>query len=271
MGARAAPEGPALDGPLDARRRVGDRPPMRDPVAEHLVVTRRDGFAVLTLDRPAKRNALTFAMRRGIAAALASVAADDALACLVLTGRTPDFCAGMDVSRFGGDAANRREIVDSTTVLFEALGAFPKPLVAAVEGRALGGGLGLVLACDVRIAGRGAIFAMPEVKFGAAGGFAALRAAVGDGPARELALAARSFGAEEAFRLGMLAEVVDDGAAQARAEAIAADLAALPRRGLLLQTEIVRATAGKPLAEGLAYEHAVFRRVVLGADDDESR
>jgi enoyl-CoA hydratase len=169
----------------------------------------------------------------------------------------------MDVSRFGGDDANRREIVDSTTVLFDTLGAFPKPLVAAVEGRALGGGLGVLLACDVRVAAASAVFGMPEVKFGAAGGYAALRAAVGDGPARELALTARSFGAEEAHRLGMLAEVVAEGAALPRAEAIAADLAALPRRGLLLQTDIIRATAGKPLAEGLAYEHAVFRRVVL--------
>lgn len=230
---------------------------------EHLELTRRDGYALLTLARPAKRNALTFGMRRGIAAALATVAADDALACLVLTGAAPDFCAGMDVSRFGGDASNRREIVDSTTVLFDALGAFPKPIVAAIEGRALGGGLGLLLACDVRIAGRGALFGMPEVKFGAAGGYAALRAAVGDGVARALALTARSFDAAEAHRLGMLAELVDDGAALTRAEAVAAELAALPRRGLLLQTDIIRQTAGQSLADGLAYEHAVFRRVVL--------
>ncbi len=229
-----------------------------------IAVARRDGFAVVTLARPEKRNALSFAMRRGVAEVLAALAADEAVACVVLTGAPPDFCAGMDIGRFGGDAANRREIVESSTVLFAALGAFPKPLLAAVEGRALGGGLGVVLACDVRIAGRGAVFGMPEVKFGAAGGFAALRAAVGDGPARELALTARSFGAEEAHRLGMLAEVVDPGTALVRAEVVAAELARLPRRGLLLQTEIIRATAGRPLAEGLAYEHDVFRRVVLG-------
>ena len=229
-----------------------------------LALTRRDGYAIVTLDRPAKRNALTFAMRRGVADVLGTLAADDAVACVILAGAPPDFCAGMDVTRFGGDDATRREIVESSTALFAALGAFPKPLVAAVEGRALGGGLGLVLACDVRIAGRGAVFGMPEVKFGAAGGFAALRAAVGDGPARELALTGRSFGADEAERLGMLAAVVDDGTTLARAETVASELARLPRRGLLLQTEIVRATAGKPLAEGLAYEDRVFRRVVLG-------
>src|SRR4029453_18510821 len=97
---------------------------------------------------------LTFAMRRGIAKMLTDVAADDAIACVVLTGAAPDFCAGMDVTRFGGDDANRREIVESSTTLFAALAAFPKPLIAAVEGRALGGGLGLVLASDIRIAGR---------------------------------------------------------------------------------------------------------------------
>ncbi|TMA79748.1 MAG: enoyl-CoA hydratase/isomerase family protein [Deltaproteobacteria bacterium] len=230
---------------------------------EHLILERADGFAVLTLNRPAKRNALTFAMRRALTAALATLAAADDVACVVLTGAAPDFCAGMDFTAFGGDAANRREIVESSTALFAALGSFPKPLVAAVEGRALGGGLGLVLACDVRIAAQSAVFGVPEVRFGAAGGFAALRAAVGDGPARELALTARSFAADESYRLGMLAEVVDDGAALARARAVARDLVALPRRGLMLQTEIIRATAGKSLADGIAYEAEVFRREVL--------
>ena len=230
---------------------------------EHLILERADGFAVLTLNRPAKRNALTFAMRRALTAALATLAAADDVACVVLTGAAPDFCAGMDFTAFGGDAANRREIVESSTALFAALGSFPKPLVAAVEGRALGGGLGLVLACDVRIAAQSAFFGVPEVRFGAAGGFAALRAAVGDGPARELALTARSFAADESYRLGMLAEVVDDGAALARARAVARDLVALPRRGLMLQTEIIRATAGKSLADGIAYEAEVFRREVL--------
>jgi len=230
---------------------------------EHLILERADGFAVLTLNRPAKRNALTFAMRRALTAALATLAAADDVVCVVLTGAAPDFCAGMDFTAFGGDAANRREIVESSTALFAALGSFPKPLVAAVEGRALGGGLGLVLACDVRIAAQSAVFGVPEVRFGAAGGFAALRAAVGDGPARELALTARSFAADESYRLGMLAEVVDDGAALARARAVARDLVALPRRGLMLQTEIIRATAGKSLADGIAYEAEVFRREVL--------
>jgi enoyl-CoA hydratase/carnithine racemase len=77
-----------------------------------------DGYAILTLERGAKRNALTFAMRRGFADLLATIAADDALACAVIAGTPPDFCAGMDVNRFGGDAANRREIVESSTVLF---------------------------------------------------------------------------------------------------------------------------------------------------------
>jgi len=230
---------------------------------EHLILERADGFAVLTLNRPAKRNALTFAMRRALTAVLATLAAADDVACVVLTGAAPDFCAGMDFTAFGGDAANRREIVESSTALFAALGSFPKPLVAAVEGRALGGGLGLVLACDVRIAAQSAVFGVPEVRFGAAGGFAALRATVGDGPARELALTARSFAADESYRLGMLAEVVDDGAALARARAVARDLVALPRRGLMLQTEIIRATAGKSLADGIAYEAEVFRREVL--------
>jgi enoyl-CoA hydratase len=230
---------------------------------QHVTITATDGYALITLDRTAKRNALSIAMRRRLADALAALAEDSDVACLILTGAAPDFCAGMDLSAFGGDAANRREIVESSTALFTALATFPKPLVAAVEGRALGGGLGLVLACDIRLAGRGAVFGVPEVRFGAAGGFTSLRAAIGDGPARELALTARSFDADEAYRLGMLAEIVADGRTLERARAIAVQLVALPRRGVRLQTEIIRATAGRPLADGLAYEAMVFRREVV--------
>src|SRR5262249_29967565 len=80
---------------------------------DDVTMVRADGYVVVTLARPAKRNALTFAMRRRLAAVLAAVGDDAEVRCLVLTGAAPDFCAGMDVSVFGGDAANRREIVDS--------------------------------------------------------------------------------------------------------------------------------------------------------------
>src|SRR5512144_787900 len=82
--------------------------------APEFTLTRHESVAVLTLDRAAKRNALTFAMRRGLADALAGLVQEDGFACVVLTGNPPDFCAGMDVTAFGGDAANRREIVESS-------------------------------------------------------------------------------------------------------------------------------------------------------------
>jgi enoyl-CoA hydratase/carnithine racemase len=186
----------------------------------------RDGVAVLVLNRPYKRNALSIDMRFELADALAT-AADDAVACAILTGAGTAFCAGMDVTQFGGDRAHKEQLVESSERCFEAVATFPKPLIADVNGPAIAGGFALALLCDVRVARPGASFGFVSE----AGqryvppSYAAARAALGPALARELCLTGRMLDAREAVRLGVALE----GPASELAERIAAAPAALTR------------------------------------------
>src|SRR5689334_14490638 len=106
-----------------------------------------EGVARVTLDRPEKRNALSIELRVELAAALEAADAG----CLILTGAGPAFCAGMDVTQFGGDRAHKERLVETSERLFEILARLPVPVVAAVNGPAVAGGFALALLCDVRI------------------------------------------------------------------------------------------------------------------------
>src|SRR3954471_24008515 len=108
--------------------------------------------AILTLDRPEKRNALSIEMRYELAAVLAELSRDSSVHSLLVTGAGSAFCSGMDVSQFGGDFENRRRIVESSTAAFGGLGRFPLPVIAAVNGPAVAGGFALALLADIRIA-----------------------------------------------------------------------------------------------------------------------
>jgi enoyl-CoA hydratase/carnithine racemase len=122
-----------------------------------------EGVVLLTLDRREKRNALSLELRTELAAALEKAAAGDDTRCLVLTGAGTAFCAGMDVTQFGGDRAHKKQIVETSLRLFRALAELPLPIVAAVNGPALAGGFALALLCDVRVASTTATFGFPEI------------------------------------------------------------------------------------------------------------
>src|SRR3954452_3207443 len=111
-----------------------------------------DGVARGTLNRHERRNALSLDLREELAQVLEAQAADESVRCVVLTGAGSAFCAGMDVTQFGGDRANKERIVATSTRLFELVARYPLPLVAAVNGPAVAGGFALALLCDVRIA-----------------------------------------------------------------------------------------------------------------------
>src|SRR3954447_19042197 len=122
-----------------------------------------DGVARVTLNRPEKRNALSLQLREELADVLEAQAAADDVRCVLLTGGGSAFCAGMDVSQFGGDRANKERIVATSTRLFDIVARYPLPLVAGVNGPAVAGGFVLALLCDVRIAEPDATFGFPEI------------------------------------------------------------------------------------------------------------
>lgn len=174
-----------------------------------------EGIVALTLNRPQRRNALSLDLRAALAAALEAGAG-----AFLITGAGSAFCSGMDVTQFGGDAANRRRIVETSTRLFRALALCPAPVVAYVNGPALAGGFALALFCDIRIAAPQASFGFVEVARGIPASYAAARAALPEGVARDLCLTGRTIDAAEAQRLGVArAGTYDDALVAARAAA----------------------------------------------------
>ena len=207
-----------------------------------LLVERLDGgVALLTLNRPEKRNALSIEMRFELAKLLDELGRDESLGCLVVTGAGSAFCSGMDVTQFGGDIANRRRIVESSIASFGGLGRFPKPAVAAVNGPAIAGGFAISLLCDVRVASEGARFGFGELPRGVPPSYASARAALPAGVARELSLTGRVVHAGEALDLGIVSDVVEPAAllprAQDLARAAAGPTGALTKARILLERE----------------------------------
>ena len=173
---------------------------MSRDIATHLA---DDGVATLTLSRPERRNALSIKLRNEITEQLDGWATDPAVRAVVLTGEGSTFCAGFDLDEFA-QADLAPSIKDSSHRYHLAVWQFPKPLVAAVNGHAVAGGMDLCVLCDFRIASATALFGHPEIKFGAPPLFTPLQWIVGVGVARELCLTGRRFDAEDALRIGLV-------------------------------------------------------------------
>ncbi|MFL5418786.1 MAG: enoyl-CoA hydratase/isomerase family protein, partial [Myxococcales bacterium] len=205
-----------------------------------------------------KRNALSIELRTQFAEALRGAARDDAVRCTLVTGSGSAFCAGMDTSQFGAG----RPLVDSTEAFLGALLEHPKPLVAAVNGPALGGGFVLALLCDLRLASESARFGFPEVARGIPASYGAARAALPAAVATDLALTGRVVDAAEAMRLGIVSEVIPGPGFAAHAAQRAAELASLPASATATVTAWAR--ADRAGAEALlALEREAFRAAVL--------
>jgi 3-hydroxypropionyl-coenzyme A dehydratase len=171
-----------------------------------------------------------------LAEAFEGIGGDDGVACVVLTGAGTAFCSGMDVKQFGGDAENRRRLAESSFAAFNGVGRCPKPVIAAVNGPAIAGGFALALVCDMRVASESARFGFPELPAGIPPAYAAARAALDAGLARELCLTGRMLDAGEALARGVVNAVHPDAELLPRALELAASVAALPR-GAVLETK----------------------------------
>ncbi|MBL3668058.1 crotonase/enoyl-CoA hydratase family protein [Streptomyces sp. M2CJ-2] len=176
------------------------------------------GVAVVTLDRPDVRNAIDLATARQIAAALDEVDAREDVLAAVLTGSGPVFSAGMDLKAFS--ATGERPLVEGRGAFGICERATKKPLIAAVEGKALGGGMEIALACDLIVASEESWFGLPEVKRGlvaAAGGVLRLPRVVPPAVALEMVLTGEPVDAARAHALGLVNRVVAPGTARERA------------------------------------------------------
>ena len=232
-----------------------------------LSIERRDAVAVVTLRRPEKRNALSIELRREISDAFGRLSSDDHVGCVVLTGAGPAFCAGMDTDQFGGDLDHRRQLVETSTVAFEAIGECRRPIVAAINGPAIAGGFALALLCDLRIASPSAVFGYPELPRGIPPSYAAARAVLPATVAQDLCLTGRLVKAEEAQKLGIVREVAH-GDLLTRALELADRIAGLPRKAILetkRRTLLERRHLWGFLFED---EQRVFRRALIGPESE---
>lgn len=182
--------------------------------ADDVVLTEvRDGVLVVTLNRPDARNAVNRAVAESVAGAMDQLDQDDALAVGVITGAGKGFCAGMDLKAF---ASGEFPHVEGRGFAGIAQRGASKPLIAAVEGFALAGGLEVALACDLVVAGRSARLGIPEVTrglFAGAGALFKLPRRIGLGAATLLALTGQPVDGEEGYRMGLVDRLTDDGQA----------------------------------------------------------
>ena len=160
-----------------------------------LSLERHDDVAVVTLQRPEKRNALSIDLRVELAESFGSLGADDGVGAIVLTGAPPAFCSGLDTTQFGGDLAHKERLVETSVACFSAVGRCPRPVIAAVNGPALAGGFALALLCDLRLASEDASFGFPERPRGIPPSYAAARTALPAAVAAELTLTGRTLDA----------------------------------------------------------------------------
>ena len=196
-----------------------------------LLVTEDDGVRTITLNRPERRNAMTPEMQDELIAAMDEAAAGDCRV-VVFAGAGEGFCAGLDLSALQGmndkSAAEHTADAERVARLFRTLYELPKPTIAAVHGAAIAGGTGLATICDFTLGVPGAKFCYTEVKIGFVPALVSvfLTLQVGDKRARDLLLTARVFTSEEAYRFGLVNEVVHPELLAARTRELAVALMA---------------------------------------------
>ena len=233
-----------------------------------------DGVVGLVLDRPSALNAVSTAMARALTEATAELAADPSVRAVVVSSSSPKaFCVGADLkerNRLSDDELRRQRLV--TAPAYRGVLDLEMPVVAAVDGFALGGGCEIALACDLVVAGRSAVLGLPEVAVGVipgGGGTQLLTRRLGWSRAADLVLTARRVEAEEAYRLGLVDRLVDAGTAGAEALSLAAQIAANSPVGVRQAKRAMRLGMDVPLAAGLAIEDGAWRATAFSPDRAE--
>ncbi len=226
----------------------------------------RGAWRKIVLNRPDRLNAFIDEMHGALLQALEEAAADPGCRAVLLTGEGRAFCAGQDLNDRQPDAAGPvdlgRTVDQFYNPLIRRLRSLPKPVVCAVNGVAAGAGANIALACDIVLAGRSARFVQAFAKIGLvpdSGGTFFLPRLIGEARARAVAMTAEPVSAEVAVAWGMIWKVVDDGALQQEAEALAQHLAAQPTQGLALTKRALAASAANTLDEQLDLERDLQR------------
>lgn len=228
------------------------------PAAETILFSTRDRVSYLTLNRPEKRNALNDQIVNELKAALRRANLDENVRCIVLRGAGEDFCSGGDLSALQkiaqASVAENLEDAQSLAELFLLIRELDVPVVAAVQGRALAGGCGLALACDIVLAEKSARFGFPEVKIGfvPAMVMAILRRSTSEKKAFELITTGSEISAEEAWRIGLVNHLFDSDVFDLEAEAFTQRFGKMSRSAISLSKKLFYSTDTVAFPDALA-------------------
>jgi enoyl-CoA hydratase len=232
---------------------------------------RADGVATVRLARPEALNALNLATRKALADVFTAFQEDSDVRCIVLTGDERAFAAGADLKEMVD--ANAVEMMKRRTERYwQAVARTPQPVIAAIQGYALGGGLELAMTCDIMVVGENAQLGQPEVRVGimpGAGGTQRLTRAVGKYQAMRLCLTGRPISGREAYEIGLASVVVPDGEVMETALKMAEGIAKMPPLAVVSIKEAILQGQDASLDAGLALERKAFQLLFATADRRE--
>lgn len=234
---------------------------------EAVIYEKRDGIAIVTLNRPAALNAINVQVRDDLVQILPAIAIDDEVRVAIIRGAGRAFSAGADVTEFGtAPSPVEAKRIRQLRPVWQLLASCPKPLIAAIHGYAIGAGVELAALCDLRLAAAGTVFAVPEVTLGlipGAGGSQTLPRVVRPGWAREAILTGERFDAAKALAIGLVNHVVPTDRLEEETDALARRIAANPPAAVQAAKRALRAARDLPLPQGLAVERRLARRLAV--------
>jgi enoyl-CoA hydratase len=229
-------------------------------------------IATVKINRPDALNALNSVLVRELVAALDALDADDSVRCVVLTGSDKAFCAGADVKEMAKLSAAEISRADHLRPVWERAWKFRKPLIAALSGYALGGGLELAMCCDIIVASEGTKLGQPEINIGiipGGGGTQRLARAAGRQKAMEMILTGGMISAEEAKAYGLVNRVVPAGKYLEEATKIASEIASKAPIAVRSAKQAIAASQEVGLSEGLEVERRLFYELFATEDKKE--
>jgi enoyl-CoA hydratase len=239
-----------------------------------LVYEEKDGVGIISLNRPAKMNALNSELMSELDRLLDGIASDGEIVVVIIKGSDKFFAAGADISELDAIASPlaAHRFAEKAQSLFKKLSELRQPVIAAVSGPALGGGCELCLACDMRIAAENACFGLPEIKLGllpGAGGTQRLARLIGAGLAKEMLFSGDPIDAREAYRIGLVNKVTSVELLMEEAMAMAMKLTGRPRFALQTIKRLVNEGLNMDLHSALAHESRCFELLFSTEDQKE--
>ena len=240
---------------------------------EHIIYIKDNGVATIKLNRPKAYNALCKAVNHELEHVLRNVAGDMSVRVLILTGGEKVFAAGADITEMmNATPLDAEKVATQAHNINDILSSFPLPVIAAVNGMALGGGLELALACDFRIVGQKAMLGLPEVGLGilpGAGGTQRLAKLVGVGRAKEIIMLGRNIKGVEAYEMGLATKAVADDQVMVEALQLAEELKKKPAAALRMAKTAIEYGANHDIDTGKLFEKMLFSLAFSTADQRE--